>query len=97
MQKTQCLGLHRAAQVKGLAFDMLGQIRDQRVGDFVPTRSIQNQPECAIRVMLANQNNGPMKERSAELASVQQQLTFERFEHVSETVVRLDGAPSLTR
>jgi hypothetical protein len=47
--------------------------------DVVPRGSVQDQPERALEIMLADQDDAALEERTLQLAVIQQQLAFERF------------------
>lgn len=70
-------GLDGAADEKWQFFNGVRQIGDERFADFVFARLREDQSESALGVVGADQNDGPMKNRPAQLAAIQQQLAFE--------------------
>jgi hypothetical protein len=85
MQETQRARLHRTAHEKRLLLDRVRHIGDQGLPHFAVAGAVQNQAKCALLVMLANQDNGPMEERAVQFAPIQQKPPFQGFMRVGHT------------
>jgi len=79
VQKTEGGELDRATEKKGLVAQLLGKIRDDHVAQFVAARAVKDEAESAFAIVLADKNDGALKERTAQLPAIQQQLAFEIF------------------
>ena len=79
MQEAQGLGLDRPAQKEVFRLERIGQFGDQRVAHFVLRAAIDDQSEGPVGIMLADQNDGAMKEGPLQPPVVQDELAFQRF------------------
>jgi hypothetical protein len=74
MEKAQDAGLNGAAQVNGLLFERVGQIGHDHVADVAASRVVEDQPESALGVVLANQDDGAMEKGAVQFSAIQKQL-----------------------
>jgi hypothetical protein len=76
-------GLNGAPEVEVKIFDGVREISDQDFANFILAGLIEDEAKGALGVMLANENDGAIEKRTAQLPAIQQQFAFERLEFVS--------------
>src|SRR5437660_12446217 len=79
MQIAQRLRLNRPAEIKYFFFQPIGKVGGKSITYFIISGAIKNQTESAITVVLADENDGAMKERTAKFPVVQDQLSLQRL------------------
>src|SRR5438445_1723933 len=72
--------LNGSAQIERLFPERIRHVRHDHIADVFSAGTVQHQPQGALRIMLADQDDGAMKKRTAQFAAVEQQLAFQRFE-----------------
>src|ERR1019366_339477 len=80
VQKTQRGGLHRPAEIQRRFLECVGQIGDDHFADGLAERTVEDETERAFGIVLADEDDGALEERTAKLSAVEQQLAFEKFE-----------------
>jgi hypothetical protein len=78
VKKAQCGRLDGAAKEKRAFLQSVGQVCHEHLADIVSHRAIQDEAERAFGIVLTDKYDSSLKERTAELAAVQQQLAFKR-------------------
>ena len=80
VQIAQGLRLHGAAEKERLVLQRVGQIRDDRLADFLVRRPVDHQAERALRVVLADEDDGAVEAGAGQLSAIEEELAFQRFE-----------------
>jgi hypothetical protein len=79
MEKAEDAGLDRAANVKGLLLEGLGQIGDDGVADLAAGRAIENQAQRAGGIVLADEDDGAMEEGAVEFPAIEKQAALQEL------------------
>ena len=76
-------GLDRAAEVDAQFFDGVGEVRDENFTDFVGAGLVEDEAEGAVGIVLADEDDGAVKDGAMQLAAIQKEFSFERLEFFS--------------
>ncbi len=93
MQITQSRRLNWTADMENLFFERFRQIRDQGIADFISGRPVQDQAKGALRIVLADQNDGAVKERAGQLPAIKEQLTLQRWKGLRHASLNVLARP----
>src|SRR5882724_12275499 len=83
MQEAQGAGLHRAADVEGKFLERLGQVSHDHLANLAAGTPVEHEAESAFGIVLADEDDGALEKRAAQLPAVQQQLAFQKFFRVT--------------
>src|SRR5260221_1824564 len=79
VQKAKRGGLHRAAKIERGTFEQIGKIRYDHFAYVSARRAVKDQSKGPFSIVLANQYNGALEKRAAQLTAIEQQLAFQEF------------------
>ena len=88
IEVTQGRGLDRTTEEKRKFLQGIGQIGDDHFTDVAAGSAVQDEAESAFGIVLADQQNGALEERTLQLAAIEQQLSFEECLGVRHTAVK---------
>ena len=91
VQKTQASGLNRAAEIERRFLENIRQIGHDHLVDFLFAGTIEDQTECAFVIVLADQDDCVLEERTTQLPAVQKQLALKIFwlgRHLVQTCIK---------
>jgi hypothetical protein len=82
MQKAEGGKLDGTAKEKRLVLELFREVGDDHFAQLVAAGTVQDEAESAFGVMLADEENGALEERTGQLPAVQQQLAFQIFRNL---------------
>jgi hypothetical protein len=79
VEKTQRCRLHGSTQVKRTFLERGGQVGNDHFPDFTAGGAVEDEAEGALGVVLADEDDRPLKKGAVQLAAVQQQEALQEL------------------